>query len=112
MQTPRLWREPRERIPLTCSFLIAWINHIVGYLTTSASEFVLQRPIIYAQFEAFAELFSKSDRIPFLEKVARASFFILHKLHVLAGAARAETAHLQFSDSLDELKREISLGLS
>ena len=68
VQTPRLWREPRERIPLTCSLLIVWMNHIVGYLSVSASESVLQRPIIYTQFEAFCATFSRKSSTRLLSK--------------------------------------------
>ena len=41
----------------------------------------------------------------FLEKVARVSFLRLAQTHTsMAGAARADTAHVQFSDSLNKTK--------
>ena len=66
VQTPRLWREPRERKPLTCSLLIVWTNHIVGYLSTSTEVYVLHKPIIYTQYKVLcATFFQESGSFPF-----------------------------------------------
>ena len=78
-ETPRLWREPRERKPLTCSFLIVWTNHIVGYLSVSASDPVLHRPIICTQYKVLcATFFQESGSFLFKPPSHQCECFILN----------------------------------
>ena len=56
-KSPRLWREPRERKPLTYSLLIVCINHSVGCLSISASDPVLHKPSKCSQYKVLLVLF-------------------------------------------------------